>query len=54
MTGATYFFVVQVEYINGQLRPANVGVGPPDLRVCVDTERPHMIHVALKVENRGQ
>jgi hypothetical protein len=35
-----YSFVVQVQDKNNQLTPANVGQGPPHLRVCVDTEKP--------------
>jgi hypothetical protein len=38
-----YFFIVQVQDLDGRLTPPNVSAVPtPGLRVCVDTERPRI------------
>src|SRR5262249_40147230 len=38
-----YFFVVQVQDVEGRLTPANVKQVPPGLRVCVDPQRPRIM-----------
>ena len=35
-----YYFVVQVEDLDGRRNPENVNLAPPGLKVCVDTTRP--------------
>lgn len=47
-----YFFLVQVEEVDGSFTPARVQLAKPHLRVCVDTEKPQAALVPVVANPR--
>jgi hypothetical protein len=48
-----YFFVVQIEEMDGGFTPARVNAVQPSLRVCVDTEKPRATLRAVRPQKTG-
>lgn len=48
-----YYFIVQVEELDGSTSPRNVNGAPPGMRVCIDTEKP-MVQLRPVMPRQGK